>query len=156
MVPNSKTKQKQGKITDDDAYVSGNEEIIGDGKPFIGELWQAPKFLHENTDIERGYRINFRTPFLCNKSLFILHNELVNVWSHLLGSLVFVYLIFYVLVYLPPPSILDRNIAERWMSNFDMGQINQEVCFAESPLNDIQCKSVESKLLDDMLETKWL
>ena len=104
--------------------MSPNGETAGDGKPFIGERWQAPNYLLENEDLERGYRINFKTPLLCTKSLFIIHNELVNVWSHLLGALVFVFLIFYVLVYLPPPSILERNIAERWMSSFDMGKIN--------------------------------
>ena len=26
-------------------------EVVGDGKPFIGEIHQAPLYLHENKDI---------------------------------------------------------------------------------------------------------
>ena len=35
-------------------------------------------------------------------SLFILHNELVNVWTHLLGALLVVYLVFYIAIFLQP------------------------------------------------------
>ena len=81
------------------------DEIYGDGEPFIGELHQCPKYLHDNKDIERGYRINFKTPYLATKSLFMLHNESVNVWSHFMGMIFFMYMLYYVLAYLQPPSI---------------------------------------------------
>ena len=98
-------------------------EVVGDGKPFIGELHEAPRYLHENVDIQRGYRINFKSYALAYKSLFILHNESVNVWSHLCGSIAFIILIFYTVIHLAPPSILHENNLERWMYSPDTGRL---------------------------------
>ncbi len=58
-------------------------------KTFIGHLMYAPAFLQDNEYILRGYRIGFNTKTKILKSLFLLHNESVNVWSHLLGVLAF-------------------------------------------------------------------
>ena len=86
----------------------------------------------------------------------MLHNESVNVWSHLLGAIFFFLMLPYVVLYMQPPSILDLNTAEKWINAFDVGMLDSEVCFASQPLNNQQCKSVESQLLDDLLRTKWL
>ena len=37
--------------------------------------------------IHKGYRINFDSPKMIISSLFIIHNEFVNIWTHLLGSI---------------------------------------------------------------------
>ncbi|KAM6120480.1 progestin and adipoQ receptor family member 3 isoform 3-T3 [Pterocles gutturalis] len=49
---------------------------------------QIPLFLKDNPYITDGYRA-FLPSRLCLKSLFILSNETVNIWSHLLGFLLF-------------------------------------------------------------------
>ncbi|XP_039505791.1 progestin and adipoQ receptor family member 3-like [Pimephales promelas] len=49
---------------------------------------QVPGFLRENPYITDGYRA-YLTSRLCIKSLFILSNETVNIWSHLLGFFLF-------------------------------------------------------------------
>ncbi|KAM7391091.1 hypothetical protein PAMP_021807 [Pampus punctatissimus] len=49
---------------------------------------QIPGFLRENPYITDGYRA-YLPSRLCIKSLFILSNETVNIWSHLLGFLLF-------------------------------------------------------------------
>ncbi|XP_069025438.1 progestin and adipoQ receptor family member 3a isoform X4 [Embiotoca jacksoni] len=49
---------------------------------------QIPVFLRENPYITDGYRA-YLPSRLCIKSLFILSNETVNIWSHLLGFLLF-------------------------------------------------------------------
>ena len=85
-------------------------EIVGDGKPFIGEQSQAPKFLNENDDLVRGYRINYKTPMLATKSLCCLHNEWVNIWSHLLATMLFFFIGIYFIVQLAPPQINATSI----------------------------------------------
>ena len=55
----------------------------------------APAHLRDNEFILRGYRIGFNTKAKIIKSLFMLHNESVNVWSHLFGVLVFIALLIY-------------------------------------------------------------
>ncbi|TRY85671.1 hypothetical protein DNTS_020368 [Danionella cerebrum] len=49
---------------------------------------QVPGFLRENPYITDGYRA-YLTSRLCIKSIFILSNETVNIWSHLLGFFLF-------------------------------------------------------------------
>ncbi|XP_043106085.1 progestin and adipoQ receptor family member 3b isoform X2 [Puntigrus tetrazona] len=49
---------------------------------------QIPVFLKENPYITDGYRAHLPSK-LCLKSIFILSNESVNIWSHLLGFLLF-------------------------------------------------------------------
>jgi hypothetical protein len=56
---------------------------------------EAPAFLIDNEYILRGYRINFNTNKRIFRSLFLLHNETVNVWSHLLGVFAFIGFLIY-------------------------------------------------------------
>jgi hypothetical protein len=56
----------------------------------------------DNEYIATGYRINFNSIRKILKSLFIVHNESVNVWSHLLGSILFLAMILYTYLYMAP------------------------------------------------------
>lgn len=44
----------------------------------------TPEFLRDNEFIRGGYRTNYSFLDIL-KSLFFLHNETLNVWTHLLG-----------------------------------------------------------------------
>lgn len=46
-----------------------------------------------NKNIRTGYRINFDSYWKLTKSLFMIHNETINVWTHLLGMMFFFYLV---------------------------------------------------------------
>lgn len=61
----------------------------------IGNLSKAHDFQKDNQFIQQGYRINFNSTRLCLKSLFMVHNETINIWSHILASLIFTFLIVY-------------------------------------------------------------
>lgn len=67
---------------------------------FIGHIKNAPHYLVDNEYIQRGYRINFNSHGIICKSLFMLHNESVNVWSHLIGVLIFLFLFLWTVFYL--------------------------------------------------------
>lgn len=62
----------------------------------IGSLNEHHEFLRDNEYIHNGYRLNFTSTRKIFKSLFMLHNESVNVWSHLLGVFLFLILVIYV------------------------------------------------------------
>ena len=65
------------------------------GKLKTGSYEDAADFVKDNEYIKNGYLLNCNTIKKTIKSLFVLHNELVNIWSHLLGALFFIALIFY-------------------------------------------------------------
>lgn len=52
-------------------------------------FWELPNWLQDNNDIIRGYRRPTFSYLKCIKSLFYLHNESVNIWSHLFGAILF-------------------------------------------------------------------
>lgn len=71
---------------------------------YIGKLNQDHTFLHDNDFIHSGYRLYFNTSRKILKSLFMWHNECFNIWSHLLGLLLFVGFLVYISAYLAIPT----------------------------------------------------
>ena len=60
----------------------------------MGSYEQIPKFMQENQHIRQGYRIGYDSPQKVIKSLFMIHNETVNIWTHLIGAFVLTFLAF--------------------------------------------------------------
>ncbi|KAG9307485.1 hypothetical protein G9A89_017315 [Geosiphon pyriformis] len=58
-----------------------------------------PHWLQDNCDILRGYRRPTFSYQKCLKSLFYLHNESVNIWSHFLGAIAFIVIAFTTYIY---------------------------------------------------------
>ena len=82
-----------------------NENSLHNNSIIIENFNQAPKFLQENEYIQNGYVINctsFKNALRC---LFKFHNETINTWTHLLGAIFFICLIFYTLFF-----VIDFNI----------------------------------------------
>jgi len=77
---------------DHEKHGSFREHIKEKFHEFIGHLDHVPHFLKDNEFIHSGYRINFHTPKKVLKSLFMVHNESVNIWSHLGGAIFLVIL----------------------------------------------------------------
>ena len=71
-------------------------------KAYIGSIEEAPEHIIDNIYIRNGYRINHNTCRSLWKSLFTCHNEFVNVWSHIIGVLVFLTLLVIVCVQVIP------------------------------------------------------
>lgn len=51
--------------------------------------------MKDNEHITHGYRIGFNTPRKILQSLFMVHNELVNIWTHFFPAIIIVCLLFY-------------------------------------------------------------
>jgi len=56
----------------------------------LGTIEQAPDWVVDNHFLIRGYRIGFSQFKHVMKSLFMCHNETVNIWTHLLGVIMFI------------------------------------------------------------------
>lgn len=59
----------------------------------------------DNTHITDGYRINFNTPSKIIKSLFMIHNESINIWSHCLPAVFFCFILISFLLVVDTDSI---------------------------------------------------
>jgi len=53
----------------------------------------APEFIRHEY-IYNGYRTNTNNQWECIKTMFILSNETINIWTHFLGAILFVFLTF--------------------------------------------------------------
>ena len=63
---------------------------------FIGTFEDAPSFMRENAFIKSGYRIRNHTPKKVLKSMFRIHNETVNIWTHLIPLTFVLFVLFQV------------------------------------------------------------
>lgn len=86
----------------------------------IGHKKHAEKWLIDNDHIITGYRIRFNSKRKICRSLFMLHNESVNIWTHLFGVFLFVGLMAYTMVYLAPPGIYSpatESVTTKWFQD---------------------------------------
>jgi len=73
-----------------------------DSKPMCVPLNEVPGWLQHNDYLLTGHRPPLHSFRRCIRSIFHVHNETGNIWSHLLGSLVFAFLQVYFYVNAPP------------------------------------------------------
>jgi len=99
-------------------------------KPHIGMREEAPEWLVDNKFISRGYRIGFYRVRDVLKSLFMCHNETTNVWSHLIGVILFYSLIFYIVFFVGGMEFtrpLDNLINKFDFINFKFSKYRTEI-----------------------------
>jgi hypothetical protein len=106
--------------------VSTTEEVY-DYK--VVDITEAPKYFIDNEFIQKGYRINFTNIKVILKSLFMVHNELINVWSHLLGALLILILVIHTAVYIKSHKNEIYEILDNKWDSF-----NDEMRTMASPL----------------------
>lgn len=90
--------------------------------------------MKHNEYIIRGYRINFdsatkvlkRYDYLYTISLFMVHNESVNVWSHLLGSAIVIILVIYTAIYI--------HNHQEMITDFDFSKVEAEISELTAPI----------------------
>ena len=82
----------------------------------IGHFKEAPHYIQDNEFLLHGYRLNFFTMRKIFRSLFMCHNESVNIWTHLLISLFCFYLIFQTEFYFDN-SLNFLNLEQTWHLN---------------------------------------
>lgn len=96
--------------------LAGRERVqdiqSGKSKPMIVHQEHAPEWLVDNKYILYGYRVDFVRKRDLVKSLFMKHNELLNIWTHLLGGIFFVALVFYIIFYFDVFSIIFSKVGD--------------------------------------------
>jgi adiponectin receptor len=78
----------------------------------------APEYMIVNTNIKNGYRVDFRQKRQILKSLFMVHNESLNIWTHLIGALAFVWIATYSYSYLQGFSEVGTLYHQHMMETF--------------------------------------
>lgn len=66
---------------------------VGEKQCYIGTFEEAEEYMQHNSLIMTGYRINFDSCAKITRSLFMLHNETINIWTHLIGCIMFIILV---------------------------------------------------------------
>lgn len=94
--------------------------------PKMGLIHEADHYMKGNEYILRGYRLNFNSGYKIIKSLFMIHNESINVWTHLLGAIFVFILLFYTALFFHH----HREI----ITNFDFSKLNNELTDMTQPI----------------------
>ena len=83
---------------------------------YIGAKEDAAEWEIDNVYLNSGYRINYYSVSLVLRSIFQAHNELANIWTHLIGALTFLGLLVYICISFTPmvfktnTSLLNQGI----------------------------------------------
>ena len=95
----------------------------------VGTYEEAPKFMQDNEYITTGYLLNCTTFKKTFKSLFMCHNETINIWTHIFGALFFLFLIFYTSIF-----ITNYN-SQKYEIKRDISSIEDKIkyLYKESP-----------------------
>jgi len=71
----------------------------------------------------------------------MLHNETVNIWSHFIGLVAFIFMIGYLFVYMAPSNYdVDRSLIERW----SVATTNGEMSPCQNVTNFLQSEKLLS------------
>jgi adiponectin receptor len=88
-------------------------ELWSNVRDQLVEFKALPDYLRDNNYIVRYYRVDY--PFKkALLSVFHMHNETFNVWTHLVGFLLFLGLTIYTATHLP--TIVEPSTFQRWQS----------------------------------------
>lgn len=81
---------------------TNNDALECNKRAYIGTWEEAPSYIRDNEFILNGYRVNFSSFSKIMRSLFMCHNEAFNIWSHLSGVFLFIFLLVSVCVFINP------------------------------------------------------
>ena len=81
--------------------------------------------MKDNEAITHGYRINFNTPKKIFKTMFTLHNESVNIWTHFVPALILIVSLTYLLMCVGPTSIYEEFQAGKKVLNEGINSYSQ-------------------------------
>lgn len=77
-----------------------NSKYEGKSGIILGTYNDLPDYYKDNEYIKKGYLLYCDSICKAIKSLFCMHNESINIWSHLLGAIFFIFLIGYTAIFI--------------------------------------------------------
>ena len=114
----------------DEKLLEGNEgDLEDDSNLLVGSFIEAPKFMQDNEYIKGGYLLNCTTFKKTFKSLFMCHNETINIWTHLLSAIFFFALIFYTSIFISN----YKSQLNKLKNDIALAEQKVESLYSESP-----------------------
>lgn len=104
-------------------------------KYYIGGIEDYPKEFFDNEYLRRGYRIGFHTWTEISKSIFMWHNETMNIWSHLIGAIIFLVVALYIGIYYPNMDSEGSIMFDEFQSSTNTATLSE---FVNIKINDIE------------------
>ena len=103
--------EKQNESEDTNSFIKSKElDLEKEFDLTLGTFEEAEKFMQDNEYIREGYILNCNTFKRTLRSLLMIHNETVNVWSHLVGAIFFFFLIWYTTIFITNLQTQVSNI----------------------------------------------
>lgn len=109
VLPPSRPRRRGVGLEDDDVDMdmSITQRAAEQAEQLVRKVWEAswkvthfhslPKWLQDNDFLVKGHRPPLHSFYACLKSIFRIHTETGNIWTHLLGCVAFIGIAFYFL-----------------------------------------------------------
>lgn len=89
-----------------------NKLIFTKDKILIGNYLQCPGYLRDNDYIKEGYRLNCDSMPKVLKSLCLIHNETVNIWSHIIGAVASCFFVLFIAAFISSQDEMLINVID--------------------------------------------
>jgi hypothetical protein len=145
-----------------DSLEGDEPKLLYGGEPMIVEKEFTNKWLVYNSNIQYGYRTNYKDNALLLKSVCKCHNETSNVWTHLAGALVFIGVMFYTLWFWTPLRLehgqfISRMKEKNWGDFINANNYNDILSYFNAVTEDgVSGFKIYQKLDDLWLENTGL
>ena len=103
-------KRKSKKSFEEKEKENINSKYEGKKGIILGTYNDLPDFYKDNEYIKKGYLLDCDSIIKALKCLFFLHNESINIWSHLLGAIFFICLICYTAIFITNYKTQFNNV----------------------------------------------
>ena len=104
-------------------------------KYYIGGIEDYPKEFFDNEYLRRGYRIGFKSWTEISKSVFMWHNETMNIWTHLIGAIIFLVVALYIGIYYPNMESEGKILYDEFQSFSNTANLSE---FVNIKINEIE------------------
>lgn len=120
-----------------------------DMRPRIVGIEEAPEYLLDNKYLVWGYRKNFRQFSDILKSIFMAHHETLNIWTHFLGSIALIGVLYFILSeYLPHHSVIVH------LKELSFRKPNLEGSLAELKASMLACQPTSARSVQQNLSNE--
>lgn len=115
------TKTNTAKAVDDLKTKAKEPRVVG-----VDDNYEIPNYLIVNKYLTKGYRVGFQNSSQIFRSLFYFHNDFFSIWSHILGSIFFLYLAYWIVFHFNDARTIFDDFVKKFYT-FDLAKIVREV-----------------------------
>lgn len=128
--------------------------IIMPSTPKVVPIDEAPSWTVDNRYIYHGYRHNHKSLGTILRSFFSAHNELLNIWTHLIGAIVFIVFLVFLFSHSAQTTAIYQDYKQKFVTSEFMKSVYSHSQHISDYFSNIHLKADLSAINSKLAELK--